>query len=421
MSMDGDIFSVLALLKERRYSQALIRLWLLAERRGARGQALSRWWLACDQARHESMVASLLAAFEADRPRLPAKADEQPLALIVAVDQWLGDQADLPMAPAALPRLETGDATYWLVRRRGPRNTPADRQEPNLEKWFRNFRVIPDSIRIGAAEIVVRIVPVPDRGNGLHGKDRVVVRVSHFDDGAKVDVVEAEDRFHVRSLIDGGLRKEALLAEVNLLRDSSVHLWVAPELTVPPSLRSDVKQALAAVPPKHLLLCVPGSFHEDRGRGLVNCAEVVDGDGAVVARHEKLSAFSYETAGRNRAEAIAVGGVITLLATPIGLIGVAICKDYCDETASGLIDSAWNRLAPDWMLVPSMGDEKTVQAHQARAEEHWKLRRICSVVANQQAASTTPWPGFVHGRDTAEVVKVGGSTLDVDIAFSKKT
>ena len=106
---------------------------------------------------------------------------------------------------------------------------------------------------------------------------------------------------------------------------------------------------------------------------------------------------------------------LILLVTPIGTVGVAICKDYFDGTADGLIRAAWDRLAPDWMLVPSMGHGDTRAAHDRRAKENWELRRTRTLVANQEprmpGESPEPVPGFVRRGAMVETVAPGGSSL----------
>jgi hypothetical protein len=101
--------------------------------------------------------------------------------------------------------------------------------------------------------------------------------------------------------------------------------------------------------------------------------------------------------------------------TPVGTVGVAICKDHFDATASGQIRACWDRLAPDWLLVPSMGDDKSVAAHSKRAKEAWEVRRTRSVVANQEprlsAAAVAAVPGFIQRGPVAEAAVVGGTTF----------
>jgi hypothetical protein len=415
MVTHGEFFPIIRLIRAGRLDQALIRLWLLAECRAEGGQALSRWRLSFDETQHNAMVEKLLSFFSGSNVKPPTAMDQQPLALIVAIDQWLGEQADIPLELSALPFLEEGGVGYWLIRRRGSCDSPADRQSPNLEQWFRHFRVIPNRIQVDAATIDIHLEPLFSRQGRLSDNAAGLgIRVSHFNDGAKTRFHESEEGglFHATGLDAEAARQTALVKEVEALRQEEPHIWLAPELTVPPHLREGVKSDLVDQPLSDLLFCIPGSFHEEVAGCRVNRAEIVDGDGIVVASQEKLSLFSYvrEADKKPFAEAVVASGVITLLATPIGIVGVAICKDFCDGTALGLIDFAWNRLAPDWLLVPSMGDEQTLKVHRQRAVEHWKQRRMRSVVANQQAFSVIPLPGFVCIEGQDEPVAAGGST-----------
>ena len=101
---------------------------------------------------------------------------------------------------------------------------------------------------------------------------------------------------------------------------------------------------------------------------------------------------------------------VVLLETPLGLVGVAICKDFSDK-GSSLVRTLWESLSPDWLLVPSMGDEETLRLHEPCAKERAKLHGIRSAVANQQAFDAEAKPGFVC--DSGRAVdwgNVGGSS-----------
>lgn len=399
---------ILADFANQNLGQALIRLWLLAESTVSGVQMLSTWLSANDVAHHERSVKRVMECLDHGAQLDPADV-KQPLALISALDQQLAVDTLGAWRPGMAPMLTLGDCTYWLVRRDiSPKpRTPADRQNPNLEHWFRHFRVIPSRITLGGASIEVELkalgdVP-PASSRPATGPSRV--HLSHFQDDVALCVREdaARKLFHALGLTDEVARAKSLRMEFEFACGFGAQLWVAPELTVLVSLRLEVARWLVELPGHEArpLLSVPGSFHETVDDRRVNRAEVIDRAGKVVARHDKLTLFSYDSHGVTLTENIGARRRIELLMTPIGIVGVAICKDFSDAS-SELVNAAWNLLAPDWLLVPSMGDEASTQKrHLERAEEHWKRRGIRSVVANQEAriegctAPPDPAPGFV--------------------------
>lgn len=385
---------------------ALILLWLWAESADAGCQRLSVWRQGFSRPAHELMVGKILAALEKSPLLLPTEMLDLPLAIIEALDRHAGLNADLPGGLGGMHKLEEGDVGYWLVRRRPRPNVPADNQEPNLEKWFRHFRVIPDRIVVGNAPAHVELIPVASR----YGDEvRVFARLSHFDDGVRPNFSEdqAGESFWAEGLSDYERRLASLQSELETVKQEGHGFWVAPELTIPPAMRRRLQIMLAEGPLRHLLLAVPGSFHEIVENRPVNGVDIFDGDGVCLARHEKLTLFSYPRArdGKPCCEAIHACRKVVLLETPLALVGVAICKDFSDKT-SILVRTVWERLAPDWLLVPSMGDDDTLRLHETCAQEHAKLRGMRSCVANQQAFADEPKPGFAC--DSAKVIDPGG-------------
>ena len=154
---------------------------------------------------------------------------------------------------------------------------------------------------------------------------------------------------------------------------------------------------------------VPGSFHETRGGRRVNAAELLSREGRTLIIHEKLRPFG-EADGV--AEDVHAANVLRLLVTPIGSIAVAICKDYCDEP--GPIRD-WDVLAVDWWLVPSMGEQSTVNAHARRAQTLWTVvNRAVTLLANQQFGAEAR-PGFVFDGARRDV-EAGGGPLEVALS-----
>lgn len=400
---------------------ALTRLWVLAERSVDDAQTLGRWRAQWQKASHDKRVVEYVRLLQQPSP-IPKDAMDRPLALIEALDTVHAERRPLPVvAKANPPALEIDGEHYRLLRRlpapSGQRR-PAEQCSPNLEGWFRHFRVVPEQIRIGGATINVKVdalsfvggKPPPDPAD-------LRFRVSHFADGATLRVDEDREgrRFFATGLESPELRERSMDAELECARGEEANLWLAPELTLTVELRRRLALSLAAHQAESLLICVPGTWHEMDGKHRVNRALVFNGNGQQVAQQEKCSQFSYPSGEDELAEQIDARRSVTLLVTPIGTVGIAICKDHFDATASGLIRACWDRLAPDWMLVPSMGDGKTVEAHLKRAKEAWEVRCTRSIVANQEARLASrdcdPVPGFIRCGAEPEAVKVGGSSF----------
>ena len=411
---------VLQLVAAGNLGSALTRLWVLAERSVDDTQTLSLWLGQWARNSHEQRFAQYVDLLR-QHHLFPAEVMDYPLARVAALAAVHAERRPLAVvAKSQPPALEIDGERYRLLRRlpaAGPRR-PAEQCSPNLEAWFRHFRVVPERVQIGAASVQVNVEALgyvtPERSPDAA---ELRFRVSHFTDAASL---RAEENHHVADFFATGLdaadeRESSFLAELERVRRESANLWLAPELTLTSDLRRRLAVSLAERRAESLLLCVPGTCHEVDGRHRVNRALVFNGNGLRVAHQDKCSQFSYPVGVQELHEGIDARRSVTLLLTPIGTVGIAICKDHFDASASGLIRACWDRLAPDWLLVPSMGDARTVEAHGKRAKESWDVRRTRSLVANQEArlarGAEEPAPGFIRRGGVAEPVAVGGSTF----------
>lgn len=137
----------------------------------------------------------------------------------------------------------------------------------------------------------------------------------------------------------------------------------------------------------------------------MNHAELLDGLGHKVLDHLKLAVFSRPLPADSpfkdvppelACEAISTGTVIQALDTPLGLFVAPICLDFCDSRTRPF-DRIWNDLGPEWLLVPSMGEESTLSAHTLRAKEMDGIYRSVVIVANQMPDGKDALHGFVAG------------------------
>jgi predicted amidohydrolase len=153
--------------------------------------------------------------------------------------------------------------------------------------------------------------------------------------------------------------------------------WVARQLRWP-----------TEASPNRLALVVPGSFHEQVGQRFVHRALAFSGTGNALLEHHKLVAYG-SLAGR--VEDIQLGDTVTVLITPIGIIAIAICKDFCDDH----VGAVWHEIQPEWLLVPAYGPGE--RAHQAAAARIGRMVGTVTVLAHQgDASQSTPFRSFIH-------------------------
>lgn len=141
---------------------------------------------------------------------------------------------------------------------------------------------------------------------------------------------------------------------------------VWPELVVPPGLRKYISEllkarALDADPRPAPQILVAGTWHEDQGGAIINQATVLDGYGDTKLTFQKLIPFMDRELGIERVKR---GTRLPILLTDTHLIAFAVCRDYCDLSLS----LPYQELDVDLVLVPSMGNEKTMEGHQATAK-----------------------------------------------------
>jgi hypothetical protein len=402
--------------------EALIRLWVKAEATVEGAKQASIW-----QTRHPQRT-PLKVQFhdwlEDPHPDYRQAIAQDPLALFEALDTHLHQQGR--DWSRVIPTLQIEGTPYALIRRAFPRNTSARSQPPNPGVWCRHHNVIPLAIAVGNSRVDISVVPV-DRVPPNMVRE-INCRLSHFNDQVLLLIEEDTLRgsFLATGLSDENLRRKTLIGEMEQCARDRIHLWVAPELTAPLSLQDEVGRRLAAMNPQDLLLGVPGTFHwQDANGNRHNTAQVFNGNGSRLPKQHKLTQFSYRKSDEATSfhEDILASRCITLLNTPLGLVGVAICKDFSDASAVE-IKAAWDLIAPDWMLVPSCGDSaKTLKLHHQRAEEHWTLRAIRSLVANQELSferngrrvTDDSVPGFLWAAEQAQPADAGGSTLTTNL------
>lgn len=280
-------------------------------------------------------------------------------------------------APLQPEPVEVGGLAHWVLRRPAQRTPHLARQSDQIAHYLRHHFVVP--ARVGNLRVDADLLPLStfqvftDRGT-----EKIRVVAGGFEDGVEpVNLLGAGRKFRTQTLTDVPTRHASALALLKASADA--HLLVMPELTIPPGVLTALADHLEQTSTGPLLT-VAGSYHVQIAPGRwVNEATILDHNGNVLGKHHKIARINVPEAY----EDIATGDRILLLAGPIGVMAVAICRDFCEVE----LTSFWDALSPDWVLVPSMGNRATQTAHQRQAERLDLRASTVTVVANQPHAS----------------------------------
>lgn len=381
----------------------------------------------------------------ADDPGWAARVDDDAHRICDAPAAWLAAAGapgpDLVEDPAALLReLETLDLAAMLVGgRAGPRpsvivgaGTPhagelivrTHRRRPSsagqpgsIASNLRYHAFIPAQVRAKDLAFGVRVLAMR-RELGREAARRGSVRIattSFGDDAILGGPGDGRFRFLATPAGEAGAvavtRRARLEAAIRAAVEAEVDIFVAPELTLPPAERDALLRTLRDAPGPSIL--VPGSFHEedagDAGRRAnVHRAVLTDRFGIRRLEHRKLR--PYGTFGKGLVERFHPGREITVILTPVGLIAVAICKDFCDD----LMQAIWDQVQPDWLLVPAYGPGAS--AHEQAARHVGRTVGTITILAHEPLHSVRCAPDAADGGARCFVHDEGLRSLDVRYA-----
>ena len=311
--------------------------------------------------------------------------DWPPLATLEILDRFLFERFDAGHGLAPPVQVPVDDALSYFVTRRQiafaepPRHSG---QTGHLHSWLRWHWIAPTGI--GGFQVRVAPLRAPSRAilASRLEKERIRVFTAGFADGVELDLdQEGPGTFLVREIVDPEARWSTISSALDAAARLRADIVVLPELTVSPGLRLRVADWLEDHRHHPFSLVVPGSFHERRGSKTYNRAEMLGAFGGVVLWHHKLTRFG----DKDMSEGIVSGDSIELLNTPVGLVAMPICRDFCDEDA--FFSLLWQELAPDWILVPAMGEQTSISAHLRRSGQLLRAYGCACAVANQPRAA----------------------------------
>ena len=323
--------------------------------------------------------------------------DWPPLATLEVLDRFLFERFDAchGLAPPAVVPI-AGTPGYYVARRQIAFSEPPRHaaQTGHLYARLRWHWIAPTAIggfqvRAASLRAPSRIVLADRMSRG-----RVRVFTAAFADNVALDIDHpGPNTFLAVGLKDPEARWQSVSAALDEAFRMRADIVVLPELTVSPELRLRVADWLEENVDHPFALVAPGSFHQRRGSRVFNRAEMLGAFGGVVLWHHKLTRFG----DRDMSEGIAPGDAIELLNTPIGLVAMPICRDFCDEDA--FFGDFWQDLAPDWILVPAMGEAASISAHGRRSAQLHRAGTACAVANQPQAAGgcTCNGPCQCHG------------------------
>ena len=357
-----------------------------------------------DQGRHADRVSTLGSHLDRAAAIAEVVDDADCLALLEALDTFAADQ--FAGREPAVVLVESPGVEAWVQRRPTFVNPVFARQPNHLQYWMRRHWVFPT--RHHGIEIHVRSANDSVLfGAGLADaltSGELRVHLGGFDDGVTPQWNAPRPHYGCITLSDEEARWASIIAVIEAAACEGAHVLVLPELTVTPALRGRVAKWLARNPDHPFHIVVPGSFHLqlDRVRRIVAVALDRFGDEILVQRklHPMRMAPGGSDVPDGAIEDIDGDSRIELTSTPLGLLALSICLDFCEE--GGAFADLWHLIGPGLVLVPSMSGKATREAHQRRAQSLHRAHATISAVAIQPdvlpADPTHIW-GLLHPED----------------------
>ncbi len=280
---------------------------------------------------------------------------------------------------------------YWLIRRARSTNTRFTRLA-DTKHYLQHHLVLPERIVQEGRTLNVLVSELPRSGSVRLTRslqsDKPFAVLRQFENCTHLSPSTSliGSNHYVTVIADQACR-ETIVDSVEQWLDLALGatFFLLPECTMPSAWRADVRSRLAqrkttdAVLPALPAIALLGSFHDqsDGGVDATNGTELIGADGSRIApTHYKTA----RVAAAGHLEDIQLGDTLHLWASDIGLIGVAICLEFFQSPQH---QAAWSMLAPDWMLVPSMGDQNTTHAHSNMATHMSDLHHTTTLVCNQ--------------------------------------
>lgn len=323
------------------------------------------------------------------------------LALLQALDTFAADQ--FAGQEPAVVLVKSSGVEAWVQRRPTFANPVFSRQPNQLQFWMVRHWVFPT--RHHGIEIHVRSADDSvSFGAGLVDaltSGELRVHLGGFDDRVAPQWNTLRPRYGCVTLSDEEARWASIIAVVEAAVAAGAHVLVLPELTVTPTLRERISRWLARHPEHPFQIVVPGSFHQKVDGVRRNVAVAFDRFGDEILVQRKLRPMRVAEGGtdvpKGVIEDVEGDSRIELTTTPLGLLALGICLDFCEE--GGAFADLWHQIGPGLVLVASMSGKTTHDAHQRRAKSLHLAHSTISAVAIQPdvlpASPSHVW-GLLH-------------------------
>ncbi|WP_050382190.1 hypothetical protein [Bradyrhizobium pachyrhizi] len=212
------------------------------------------------------------------------------------------------------------------------------------------------------------------------------------------DCDETPTRFFVRAVtIPHG---ETIISDACKAAHTELCLTtVFPELMIDPQSRRLIETQLVEKPwlaegemPDAPGIVVAGSWHEVEHGQRYNIATIYDGHGVQIARHKKRMAYKD---AEGRVEDIRHGTELVVVVLEEALFGFGICLDFCNRC----YHTPYGWLDVDFAIVPSCGNEVTMDGHIRTAKDLDNERKTRSFVVQQAYPPLGQAAGFVLNPD----------------------
>lgn len=258
--------------------------------------------------------------------------------------------------PETRYRTEAGQA--YVVPRAIPRST-AEESQPFSKRGLLIHRVLP----LESAGLAVRLT----EHRTARKDDRAVFGAALFQN-LQLTIVKSWDKFHLEGIICSD-QLDTISRQITDAFEAGCTLLAWPELMVPPQARRHIVKELgqaviSAESNKVPGLVVAGTWHEKQDDDTwKNIGRVFNGAGKLLLSFAKVNPFYYKCGERLLEEDISTENEINILFTDFGVVAFCICKDFCDSTFS-----AFDSLDVDWFVVPSLGNQTTMDGHRSKAQ-----------------------------------------------------
>ena len=192
--------------------------------------------------------------------------------------------------------------------------------------------------------------------------------------------------------LDRPARERELREHLRQALQADAQIVLLPELTVSEDIVADIQAALYAERgvtfpiSRHDAIILPGTYHKEEGRGdksrKQNVALILTASGGEIARQNKLKRYkSADVPNRTIYEEDIDGGSEIVVCHHRGLVfATLICIDFCD--LHGAREFSMHTEVP-FILVPSMGEAATINAHERRCGELRYYGKSTVVIAQE--------------------------------------